>query len=123
MAATAASPSAGAATTDPAAQVARFATPLFIASGTADKMVPAAQSIAFHQRLTAARPDLDVRLVLVEGMGHDFAFWGLQTEAVLAFFAAHATPAATSSSPLTTSPEQAPPEPEPQAPEVVEPHP
>lgn len=78
---------------NPALHAARIAVPLFIASGAADTTVPAAQSIAFHKRMVEAHPDLDVRLVLVEGATHDFAFWGSQTESVLAFFAAHASPA------------------------------
>lgn len=77
---------------NPAAHVDRINIPLYLASGTKDRTVPPIQSVKFHERLRAAHPDLDVRLHLVEGGGHDFGFWGGETARVLEFFAIHASP-------------------------------
>lgn len=79
---------------NPASNVERISVPLFIGTGTADRTVPMQQALAFHAKLRAAHPDLDVELSTVEGGGHDFTFWGSQTARILAFFAAHGAPVA-----------------------------
>ncbi|MCC6623994.1 MAG: prolyl oligopeptidase family serine peptidase [Deltaproteobacteria bacterium] len=75
---------------NPALHAARIRIPLYLASGTADKIVPAEQSIQFHRRMREAHPDMDLHLELVDGAGHDFGFWGSQTGPILEFFAKHA---------------------------------
>ncbi|MFO0746607.1 MAG: prolyl oligopeptidase family serine peptidase [Myxococcota bacterium] len=76
---------------NPAMHVDRITVPLYIASGTDDRTVSPSQSVKFHAKMQSAHPDLDVRLHMVDGGGHDFDFWGGETGRVLEFFAAHGT--------------------------------
>ena len=70
---------------NPAGRVADWRTPLYLAHGTADRIVPEFQSRRFYEGLKAAHPELDVVLV-TPAAGHDFAFWSAQTGPAFAFF-------------------------------------
>lgn len=74
---------------NPARHVKRIRIPFFLATGDKDTVVPPDQARHFAARLREAHPELPVELHEVPGGGHDYATWDSQSEAVLAFFAAH----------------------------------
>jgi S-formylglutathione hydrolase FrmB len=63
-------------------------TALYLGHGQQDKVIPAPQSQYFYDSLLAAHPTLRdrVRLHLSPPHGHDYAYWGSETPAVLDFF-------------------------------------
>jgi len=60
---------------------------LYLAHGTADRIVPPSQTKAFCNRLKGI-PSLKGRIVchMANGAGHDYRFWGGELDAVFRFF-------------------------------------
>ncbi|MEQ9363147.1 MAG: prolyl oligopeptidase family serine peptidase [Leptospirales bacterium] len=70
---------------NPLRQAAGWSTPIYLAHGTQDRVVPPVHSQEFFESLRTAHPQLDV-VLLTPSAGHDFAFWGAQTAPAFAFF-------------------------------------
>ncbi|MCR9143142.1 MAG: S9 family peptidase [bacterium] len=70
---------------NPGRRAADWRTPIYLAHGTADRIVPLVHSQKLYERLQAAQPELDVVLE-TPAAGHDFAFWSAQTAPSFAFF-------------------------------------
>lgn len=73
---------------NPEARAAEFRTPLYLAHGKSDRVVPFSESAGFYASLRAARPDLKIVFADPDA-GHDFAFWGAQVRPSLDFFDQH----------------------------------
>lgn len=73
---------------NPFARAGEWKTPLYIAHGLDDKVVPAEQSIVFAERLKQLHPDQQI-ITHFPHAGHDFKFWGSEVERVLRFFQEH----------------------------------
>jgi S-formylglutathione hydrolase FrmB len=71
---------------NPSAQVERIKTPLYLGHGAKDKIVPAAQTKHYYEKLHAAQPGLKVMLNIDEDAGHDPAYWLGEMEPVMRFF-------------------------------------
>lgn len=67
---------------------------VFLAHGEQDKIVPVEQSKALYDALMKSRKTGEIQLKTAPNGGHEYAFWGAQTEAVLAFFSRRITPGA-----------------------------
>ena len=61
-------------------------TPLFLAHGIADQIVPVQQTEEFYRTLREFNPELPVRIDTVAGMGHDFIFWESELNNSFSFF-------------------------------------
>jgi putative tributyrin esterase len=75
---------------NPSIYIEKFVIPLYLAHGVQDKTVPADQSASFHQKLSGRKNYPEVKIHLDKEAGHDYAFWGNETAAVLAFFRKYA---------------------------------
>lgn len=73
---------------NPQQRLAEWKTPIYIAHGRGDRVVPFEQSERFAAELQRLHPALAQRFVALEA-GHDFAFWSAQVPPVLDFFQAH----------------------------------
>lgn len=61
-------------------------TPLFIAHGTADSIVPIAHAIHLKEMLHERNPTLNVTFDFSPSGKHDYAFWGSYTDRIFQFF-------------------------------------
>ncbi len=64
----------------------RLKIPLYLAHGQKDKVVPCQQSIDFFRKINSEDPKRGHVLNLCDTCGHNYTFWGSQTENVLSFF-------------------------------------
>lgn len=60
--------------------------PIYLAHGTADRVVPFEQTRQFYLTLKKYKPDLKVKFHAAEGYGHDFNFWDSELSPVFKFF-------------------------------------
>jgi len=63
-----------------------YKVPSYVAHGKADKVSPVGQSMAMYDSLTKHHPGLGHKAHFPDSAGHDYEFWGSETEAVLDFF-------------------------------------
>ena len=73
---------------NPQTLVPLWRTPIFLAHGHSDGVVPISQTLRFYEALKAAHPDLDLQLETPHA-GHDYVFWGNMLDPAFAFLAAH----------------------------------
>ncbi len=69
---------------NPSRNVEKIKAAVYLGHGKKDAVVPFFQSQNFYQLLVKQK--IKVQFAQPEGEGHNYAFWGSQTEAVLAFF-------------------------------------
>ena len=72
---------------NPAKHIDRIHVPVYIGHGRTDKVVPPAQSVQFNALLKKA--GISSLFSYRKNCGHDYVFWGSETESVLAFFNSH----------------------------------
>jgi pimeloyl-ACP methyl ester carboxylesterase len=70
---------------NPAQQAKNWNTPLYLAHGTKDVVVPPSQTKLFYTLLRDLHIALDIKLFMPEA-SHDFIFWSSQTPGVMEFF-------------------------------------
>lgn len=70
---------------NPVQMAKKWNTPIYLAHGTNDKVVPADQTKLFYTLLRKLHVALEIQLNMPEA-GHDYAFWGSETKNVLDFF-------------------------------------
>lgn len=61
-------------------------TALYIGHGEQDAVTPVAQSRLLYQKAKEIRPGLSVTLHIVKTAGHNYIYWGSETDSTLAFF-------------------------------------
>ncbi|MCB1303442.1 MAG: prolyl oligopeptidase family serine peptidase [Leptospiraceae bacterium] len=72
---------------NPQHAAADWAMPLYLAHGTADKIVPPSQTQRLYDAIVSAKgKEFPVQLDMVPGAGHDFHFWNSRLKASFAFF-------------------------------------
>lgn len=64
----------------------KLRSPIFLAHGKDDPLVPYDQSEALYKAIQASNPGLAVKLNLVSGQMDGYEFWNSQIEQILAFF-------------------------------------
>lgn len=71
---------------NPQARVKEWKMPLYLAHGTADQIVPEAQSRLFYEAIKAQHQDLiPLQYHAIAGAGHDYQFWHGQLEDIFQF--------------------------------------
>ena len=68
---------------NPTQQIPTMQTPLYLAHGLADSIVPVEQTINFYKNLQRLRPDLNIQFHAPENFGHNFKFWDSQVDTIL----------------------------------------
>lgn len=71
---------------NPAMRAAEISLPLYLSHGKKDQLVPWQQTEHFFKLMRKAHPEMQLVLNLPEESGHDYAFWGNEVDAALAFF-------------------------------------
>ena len=71
---------------NPIKNTSKILTPLFLAHGIADKIVPVIQTKLFYDELLKTNPEFGHKMILVENAGHNYTFWGSQYDSILFFF-------------------------------------
>ena len=74
---------------NPMKQAKKWNTPLYLAHGTNDQVVPPSQTKLFYTVTHNLHVALDIKLSMPDG-GHDYNFWSAETENALIFFARYA---------------------------------
>jgi S-formylglutathione hydrolase FrmB len=74
---------------DPYLHAAEIKIPLYLAHGGSDKVVPTEQTKIFFKKLKEVSPALKHELHIADSAGHNYDFWGKETDEVLKFFFAH----------------------------------
>ncbi len=63
-----------------------FNTPIYLAHGRLDNIVPCEQTILFYDSLKKFKPALTTKLHIDEKAGHDYNFWDSEVDNILEFF-------------------------------------
>lgn len=71
---------------DPYFKASKIKIPLYLAAGGKDNVVPTEQTKIFYAQLKKVNKKLDHQLHIADSAGHNYEFWGKETEAVLNFF-------------------------------------
>ena len=71
---------------DPYFKSSEIKIPLYLAHGGSDKVVPTEQTKIFYEQLKKVNKTLGHQLHIDDGAGHNYEFWGKETETVLSFF-------------------------------------
>ena len=74
---------------NPFIHASKIKTPIFIAHGKEDKIVPFKQSELFFEELIKIQPNTGHKLDLIEKAGHSYEFWSSEFDKVLIFFNTH----------------------------------
>lgn len=71
---------------NPASQVSRMTTPLYLAHGIKDNVVPVEQTKHYYEQLHEAQPELEVILSINDSAGHEPLYWYHEMTEALSFF-------------------------------------
>lgn len=71
---------------NPTADIGLFATPIYLAHGKKDKIVPYSQTYQFYLNLKKSHPQLDIQLETDLTLGHNFVYWQSQLPNVWKFW-------------------------------------
>ena len=70
---------------NPVSQIKEYKTPIYLAHGKLDKVVPAEQTIMFYDSLKKYHPYLKIKLNTPDAR-HDYLFWDSEVDNILKFF-------------------------------------
>ncbi|MFA4852641.1 MAG: prolyl oligopeptidase family serine peptidase, partial [Bacteroidales bacterium] len=62
-----------------------YKTPIYLAHGMLDQVVPPEQTIMFYDSLKKYHPDLKIKLNMPNAR-HDYLFWNSEVDNILKFF-------------------------------------
>ncbi len=71
---------------NPTSRIKEWKTPIYLGHGIKDEVVPAAQTKLFYEALSKIFDPDKIKINLPENMGHDYNYWGSETDAILDFF-------------------------------------
>jgi S-formylglutathione hydrolase FrmB len=71
---------------NPTSRIKEWKTPIYLGHGIKDEVVPADQTKLFYEELSKIFDQDKIKINLPEKMGHDYKYWGSETDAILDFF-------------------------------------